>query len=127
MTDAAVCAVGSVGLSTDIMETAEGTRRLVHQLSSGLRELQRRFARGDFDLVSVGRSNISDPAWVKKVHEGRYTDIRLFKREHLERPGRDNTPHVAEVFVTARKAEATRDARAQEGESSSTTPKAPQG
>ena len=114
MTDAAVCAVGSVGLGADIMESAEGTRVVGHQLGFGLRELQRRFARGDFDLVSVGRSNISDPAWVRKVREGRYSEIRLFKREHLERPGRDNTPHVAAAFVEARKAEALRDARAQE-------------
>jgi 2,4-dienoyl-CoA reductase-like NADH-dependent reductase (Old Yellow Enzyme family) len=125
MTDAAGCAVGSVGLSADIMESAEGTRALVHQLGAGLRELQRRFARGDFDLVSVGRSNISDPAWVKKVREGRYSDIRLFKREHLERPGRDNTPHVAAAFVEARKAEAARDARAQQVDSAPTSPVAP--
>jgi len=127
MTDAAVCAVGSVGLGADIMESAEGTRAVEHQLAFGLGELQRRFARGDFDLVCVGRSHISDPAWVRKVRERRYSEIRLFKREHLERPGRDNTPHVAPAFVEARKAEALRDARAREAPPASPSAQAPPG
>lgn len=28
-------------------------------------------ARGDFDLVGIGRALISDPEWVAKVREGR--------------------------------------------------------
>jgi 2,4-dienoyl-CoA reductase-like NADH-dependent reductase (Old Yellow Enzyme family) len=42
----------------------------------GLRELLRRFHDGEFDLVSVGRSLIGDAEWVRKVREGRLSDIR---------------------------------------------------
>jgi 2,4-dienoyl-CoA reductase-like NADH-dependent reductase (Old Yellow Enzyme family) len=39
----------------------------------------RRFQRGDFDLVSVGRSQIGDPEWVAKMTEHRIPDIRAFR------------------------------------------------
>lgn len=110
MTDAAVCAVGSVGLSTDIMQSTEGGMDTASDLETSLRELGRRFGRGDFDLISVGRSNISDPQWVNKVREGRLGDVRQFNRQDLVRPGQDNSGNVAPSFLTARKTEAERDA-----------------
>lgn len=110
MTDAAVCAVGSVGLSTDIMQSTEGGMDTASDLEASLRELTRRFDRGDFDLISVGRSNISDPQWVNKVREGRLADVRGFDRQDLVRPGQDNSGNVAPSFLTARKTEAERDA-----------------
>jgi 2,4-dienoyl-CoA reductase-like NADH-dependent reductase (Old Yellow Enzyme family) len=112
MTDAAVCAVGSVGLDTDIMQSAEGELDIAHQLVPNLRELRRRFDRGDFDLISVGRSNISDPDWVRKVRDGAFDQIRMFRRDHLKRPNQDNTPYVAEAFVSARKEAALADVKA---------------
>ncbi len=47
-------------------------------------DLKRRFERGDFDLLSVGRGQIGDPDWVRKVREGRFSEIRTFEREHLK-------------------------------------------
>ena len=79
-------------------------------LEASLAELERRFERGDFDLISVGRSNISDPQWVEKVREGRLDEIRRFDRNDLVRPGQDNSGNVAPGFLTARKTEAERDA-----------------
>lgn len=111
MTSAAVCAVGSVGLSTDIMQSTEGGMQTTSELEASLSQLAHRFDRGDFDLIAVGRSNISDPDWVSKVREGRFAEVRRFQREDLDRPGQDNTPNVAGSFLTARKAEAERDAR----------------
>ena len=77
-TDAAVIAVGSIGLDKDVMaslnsEEAEqtGARRID--------ELMRRFNRGDFDLVAVGRSQIGDPEWVAKMSGNRLSDIRAFR------------------------------------------------
>jgi 2,4-dienoyl-CoA reductase-like NADH-dependent reductase (Old Yellow Enzyme family) len=35
----------------------------------------RRFDRGDFDLVAVGRALISDPDWVLKVRDGRDSEL----------------------------------------------------
>jgi 2,4-dienoyl-CoA reductase-like NADH-dependent reductase (Old Yellow Enzyme family) len=77
-TDAAVIAVGSIGLDIDVMATLTG-----HEArptgASRIDELVRRFERGDFDLVSVGRSQIGDPQWVAKMMAGRPGDIRAFR------------------------------------------------
>ena len=40
-------------------------------------------ARGDYDLVAVGRALIGDPAWVEKVREGRLSALRRFDRSAL--------------------------------------------
>ena len=79
LTDAPVIAVGSVGLDVDVMESFSGKEARATG-EAGLRELQRRFAEGEFDLISVGRSQIGDPDWVRKVEEGRLSDIRTFSK-----------------------------------------------
>jgi 2,4-dienoyl-CoA reductase-like NADH-dependent reductase (Old Yellow Enzyme family) len=67
--------VGSVGLSGDFMEFfGEGKGADTTDFS----ELLRRFERGDFDLVAVGRSLLQDPEWVKKVKENRFDELRSF-------------------------------------------------
>lgn len=38
------------------------------------------FARGEFDLMAVGRSIIADAEWLIKVREGRFSDIRPFTK-----------------------------------------------
>lgn len=82
-TDAPVIAVGSVGLDADVMATLSGEEAR----PTGARrigDLVRRFQRGDFDLVSVGRSQIGDPDWVAKMRDGRPGDIRAFRRDDTE-------------------------------------------
>lgn len=57
--------VGSVGLSRDLMaDFVEGTS---HPATDKLPELQRRFDRGDFDLVAIGRALLGDPQWLHKI------------------------------------------------------------
>jgi 2,4-dienoyl-CoA reductase-like NADH-dependent reductase (Old Yellow Enzyme family) len=77
-TDAPVIAVGSMGLDVDVMASLNGEEG---QATGGTRigELMRRFQRGDFDLVSVGRSQIGDPEWVTKMTDHRTSDIRAFR------------------------------------------------
>jgi 2,4-dienoyl-CoA reductase-like NADH-dependent reductase (Old Yellow Enzyme family) len=77
-TDAAVIAVGSVGLDIDVMASLDGQEGRPTG-ASRIGELVRRFQRGDFDLVSVGRSQIGDPEWVAKVMQHRIPDIRAFR------------------------------------------------
>jgi 2,4-dienoyl-CoA reductase-like NADH-dependent reductase (Old Yellow Enzyme family) len=43
-----------------------------------LEELLRRFERGDFDLIAVGRQLLQDPEWVAKIKSGRLDDIKSF-------------------------------------------------
>jgi 2,4-dienoyl-CoA reductase-like NADH-dependent reductase (Old Yellow Enzyme family) len=77
-TDAPVIAVGSVGLDIDVMASLDGQEG--NPSGAGrIAELVRRFQRGDFDLVSVGRSQIGDPEWVAKVTDHRLPDIRPFR------------------------------------------------
>jgi 2,4-dienoyl-CoA reductase-like NADH-dependent reductase (Old Yellow Enzyme family) len=79
-TDATVIAVGSIGLDIDVMATLTG-----HEArptgASRIDELVRRFQRGDFDLVSVGRSQIGDPDWVTKMRDGLIPEIRAFRKD----------------------------------------------
>ena len=77
-TDAAVIAVGSVGLDIDVMASLAGQEGRPTG-ASRIGELVRRFQRGDFDLVSVGRSQIGDPDWVTKMTDHRVPYIRGFR------------------------------------------------
>jgi len=73
--------VGSVGLSTEFLQT------LYHRSGSAktdFNELVRRFNRGDFDLVAVGRAFLQDPQWIRKVKEGRLDELQDFRKESLD-------------------------------------------
>lgn len=82
-TDALVIAVGSVGLDREFMATlfSEGEAKV--DIVGGLQELIRRFQNREFDLVAIGRSQLGDPEWVNKVGQGRFDDIRHFKRSDI--------------------------------------------
>ena len=77
-TDAPVIAVGSVGLDVDVMASLNG-EEAQQTGATRIDELVRRFQRGDFDLVSVGRSQIGDPEWIAKMTQHRIPDIRAFR------------------------------------------------
>ena len=79
---APVIAVGSVGLDVDVMATLEGEEARPTG-NSRIEDLVRRFRRGDFDLVSVGRSQIGDPDWVAKISDDRIGEIRPFRRADI--------------------------------------------
>ncbi len=55
--------VGSVGLDTDVMSFFDGAEAKWQALD----ELLRRFDRGDFDLVAIGRAILADPTWVDRI------------------------------------------------------------
>ena len=82
-TGAPVIAVGSVGLDIDVMATLTG-QEAAPTGPGRIADLVRRFERGDFDLISVGRSLIGDPDWVAKMRDGRGAEIRPFRRADLE-------------------------------------------
>jgi 2,4-dienoyl-CoA reductase-like NADH-dependent reductase (Old Yellow Enzyme family) len=50
---------------------------------AGLRELLRRFNNHEFDLISVGRGLIGDPHWVRKLREGRFSEVRGFTKKDV--------------------------------------------
>ena len=50
---------------------------------SSVDELLRRFDRGDFDLVAVGRALLADAGWARKIREGRSSELIGFGKEAL--------------------------------------------
>lgn len=76
-TDLPVAAVGSLGLATDVMTNLDG--RPARQTGRpSFQELLRRFERGDFDLMTVGRAQIADPDWVAKVRRDAIEELRTY-------------------------------------------------
>jgi len=71
--------VGSIGLSGDFIAGFQGETATPRSLD----ELFRRFDRGDFDLVAVGRPLLADAGWARKIHEGRTTELHNFSKEAL--------------------------------------------
>lgn len=71
--------VGSVGLSGEFTAAFRGDG----STPTPLDELVRRFDRGDFDLVAVGRALLADAHWVEKVRDGRTGDLLGFSKEAL--------------------------------------------
>lgn len=63
--------VGSVGLSGEFTD-GKSSRPMA------LDELFRRFERGDFDLVAVGRALLADAEWVEKIRDGRSSELVAF-------------------------------------------------
>ncbi|HUB12594.1 MAG TPA: NADH:flavin oxidoreductase [Acetobacteraceae bacterium] len=77
LTGATAITVGSVGLSSDVYESFAGK---IAQ-ATPLDELLARLARGEFDLVAVGRALLHDSAWLEKVRQGRVDQIADFTPE----------------------------------------------
>ena len=73
--------VGSIGLSGDVMGAFSGENS---DVVTDMRELLRRFERGDFDLVAVGRSILHDPNWVKKVKNQEFDQLKAFEAASLQ-------------------------------------------
>ena len=79
LTGKATITVGSVGLSGDFFGAFAGES----SQPTSLDELNRRFDRGDFDLVAVGRPILADPNWVSKIKAGKTEELREFTKEAL--------------------------------------------
>ena len=79
LTGMATITVGSVGLSGDFLAAFQGES----SKPSSLDELLRRFDRGDFDLVAVGRPLLADAEWTRKIREGRSAEMVGFSKEAL--------------------------------------------
>ena len=79
LTGKATITVGSVGLSGDFFGAFAGES----SEATSLDELTRRFNRGDFDLVAVGRPILADPNWAKKIQQGRTAELKGFTKEAL--------------------------------------------
>jgi 2,4-dienoyl-CoA reductase-like NADH-dependent reductase (Old Yellow Enzyme family) len=71
--------VGSIGLSGDFLAAFRGETATPDSLD----ELLRRFNRGDFDLVALGRPLLADAHWAQKIHEERSSELGSFTKAAL--------------------------------------------
>jgi 2,4-dienoyl-CoA reductase-like NADH-dependent reductase (Old Yellow Enzyme family) len=74
--------VGSVGLDRDLFADFEAGQSRPNPAS--LVEIARRFDRGDFDIVAVGRALLGDPCWLQKVLAGRWEELRPYSVEAMK-------------------------------------------
>lgn len=85
VTGVPTCTIGSVGLDCDLLASL-GEGRTAELNLENLDELMRRFDRGDFDLVAVGRAMISEPDWPKIVRRGDLDQLKPFSTALMADP-----------------------------------------
>lgn len=73
--------VGSIGLDNDFL-TSFGERK--NAGTAGIERLVQMIENKEADLAAVGRALLTDPAWVAKVRDGRYNELRGFNVESLK-------------------------------------------
>jgi 2,4-dienoyl-CoA reductase-like NADH-dependent reductase (Old Yellow Enzyme family) len=71
--------VGSVSLNEDFITAF----RTASAETTGIERLLEMLARGDFDLVAVGRALIVNPDWPNKVRAGHFDELRPYTPEAL--------------------------------------------
>ena len=74
-------AVGSVGLAASDFQDAFAGKAAE---TASLEQVEAALARGDFDLVALGRTLLSDPQWAAKVRDGRAEELRPFDPASLD-------------------------------------------
>jgi 2,4-dienoyl-CoA reductase-like NADH-dependent reductase (Old Yellow Enzyme family) len=72
--------VGSVGLSGEFIAAFRGES----SEAAPLDDLIARLDRSEFDFVAVGRALLVDPAWARKIRQGRHDELQAFSREALQ-------------------------------------------
>lgn len=79
--------VGSVALTIDFIDSFRGAREPSEDgagRTAHIGRLTEMLARGDFDLVAIGRALLGDPAWAAKIRGSRFDDVRVFTPEALK-------------------------------------------
>ena len=71
--------VGSVGLSSDFIGAFQGEASKTQPISL----VVERLARGEFDMVAVGRALLQDPYWAEKVKDGRSDELADYDAKAL--------------------------------------------
>ncbi|CAH1662358.1 hypothetical protein [Chelatococcus sp. HY11] len=82
MTGKPTMAVGSVTLDLDFKADVTGIAAGALSLKT-LDAVLDGIARGDFDIIAVGRSLISNPDWTLRIRHGNAEELLSFSREHL--------------------------------------------
>ena len=73
--------VGSVSLDNEMIESLTGHSSETMRIDRALEML----ARGDFDLIAIGRALIANPDWPQIVRRGAWGELKPYTPELLER------------------------------------------
>jgi len=76
--------VGSIGLSTDLFQDFE-TLTVSEPHEATIHQAAEKLARGEFDLIAVGRGLLADPEWAAKVRERRFGDLVGYSADLMKR------------------------------------------
>ena len=85
VTGVPTCTIGSIGLDADFL-TSLGEGKTAELELSRLDDLMRRFDRGDFDLIAVGRAMIAEPDWPKLVRNSSFDQLKPFSASVMADP-----------------------------------------
>jgi 2,4-dienoyl-CoA reductase-like NADH-dependent reductase (Old Yellow Enzyme family) len=74
-----------VGLDTDTFSDLHENHDPKLRIQQDLALVLKRFERGEFDLVGVGRNHIANPDFVTMVRAGRFEELECFNKAiHLK-------------------------------------------
>lgn len=71
--------VGSVGLSSDFIGAFQGESSKTQPIALAVERL----AKGEFDMIAVGRALLQDPFWAQKIREGRTDELTDYDAKAL--------------------------------------------
>ena len=72
--------VGSVGLAADFISGFQGQGSKTRPIGDAVERL----AKGEYDLIAVGRALLQDPEWADKVHAGRFDELRDYESASVQ-------------------------------------------
>jgi 2,4-dienoyl-CoA reductase-like NADH-dependent reductase (Old Yellow Enzyme family) len=102
LTSLPVVAIGSVGLSVDMPGDMFDAKEPELQVEADLDAVRRGLEAGDFDLIGVGRAQIANIDFVRRVRDGEFASLRTFRREVLDDPD-GGYVHEGQLVATSRK------------------------
>lgn len=103
MTDLPVMTIGSVGLSTDLASDVFDDKEPVLQVEDDVVRVRQGLDAGDFDMIGVGRAQISNPDFVDRVRRGDYENLRDFKKYRDLAEAYESYSHEGQLVDQSRK------------------------
>jgi 2,4-dienoyl-CoA reductase-like NADH-dependent reductase (Old Yellow Enzyme family) len=103
MTDRPVMTIGSVGLSTDLASDVFDNQDPVLQVEDDIIRVRRGLEAGDFDMIGVGRAQISNPDFVERVRRADYSNLRDFRKYRDLAEAYESYSHEGQLVDQSRK------------------------
>jgi 2,4-dienoyl-CoA reductase-like NADH-dependent reductase (Old Yellow Enzyme family) len=111
MTDLPVMTIGSVGLSTDLASDVFDDKDPLLQVEDDVIRVRQGLETGDFDMIGVGRAQISNPDFVDRVRRGDYDGLREFRKYRDLAEAYESYSHEGQLVDQSRKGDSVAPAR----------------